>query len=310
MDLSQVVLSADPQEFWFALMALIIAAAGGFYFGFRNLRRLRMMEDTPTAKIRSAPQGYGEFEGHTRMLPGEPIRSPLTQRECVWYSYKVEERHTSHHRGKSHTQWRTIDSSTSEALFLIVDDTGEAIIDPDHAEVSASSSQTWYGNQRFPGADSGGFWTRWIGMGNYRYSEKRIHEHDPLYVLGLFTSVTEAEQASFHEDVSALLRSWKADPAQLQHHFDQNKDGHIDTEEWDEARRAAKRQVTRERSSAKANEHTHVIRQPIHGHQPFVLSCVSQADMIQRCRLKAAGLMGLFFVAGALSVYMINVRLI
>lgn len=308
MGLSQAVTTADPHEYWFALIAVSVAALASFYLAFRFLRRLRIVQDTPTARIRSAPQGYGEFEGSARLMPGESILSPLTQRDCVWYSYRVEERRTSHHHGKTRTHWHTIDSETSEALFLIVDETGQAIVDPDHAEVTPSVHRVWYGSRRFPGRDPQGFWHRFFAFGRYRYTEKRIHEHDPLYVMGLFTSVSEAEQASYHDDVSALLRSWKADPARLKHRFDHNRDGHVDADEWDEARQQARRQITRERQSIQANTHTHVICKPFHNHQPFLLAATSQDRMIQNFRLKTIAALGGFFAAGAFAVWMVNVR--
>ena len=57
-------------------------------------RRARALEDTPASRIRSASQGYVEFSGHARALPGEPVVSPLTGRRCVWWQYRVEQRRT------------------------------------------------------------------------------------------------------------------------------------------------------------------------------------------------------------------------
>lgn len=309
MTLQQLVLTAEPDEFWFACIALGLAALAGAYFAVRSLRRVRMMEDTPTARIRSAAQGYGEFEGSARLMPGEPIRSPLTHRDCVWYRYKVEERHTDHHDNRTRTRWQTLDSGVSDSLFLIVDDTGEAIIDPDHAEFNVVHKRVWYGSHRFPGPEPDGFWSRFIAIGRYRYTEERIHEHDPLYVMGLFTSMTAAEQSSFHEDVGALLRSWKANPDQLLHRFDANQDGRIDNEEWADARQLARQQITRERQSIHANTHLHVICKPPHGHQTYLISSRSQAELIQRWRIQALLALSLFFAGGGFAVWMLNLRL-
>lgn len=44
-----------------------------------------MMQDMPTALLRSAAQGYNEFKGKANLLPGEPIIAPLTKLSCIWY---------------------------------------------------------------------------------------------------------------------------------------------------------------------------------------------------------------------------------
>ena len=52
------IISADPVEFtiW-TIIAAGIAITSGFGI-FHNVRRARIIEDTPTSKIRSAVQGY------------------------------------------------------------------------------------------------------------------------------------------------------------------------------------------------------------------------------------------------------------
>ena len=309
MNLEQSVLQASPGAFWFWLIAAIGATGAGFYLAFKYLRRLRILEDTPTARIRSAAQGYGEFEGIAQLLPGEPIESPLTHTECVWYHYKVEEKIDSHH-GKDHSRWKTIESETSDSLFLLVDPTGQAIIDPDHADVIPTDKDVWYGGLRRPGRGPSSHWSRWLGIGRYRYTEQRIHPHDSLYVMGLFTSMSDAEQSTFHEDVSALLRSWKNQPTELARRFDHNQDGHIDGDEWDHARRQASEQVASARLQNQAKDHTHVLRKPTHRNQPYLLSALSQHQMIQRFQLKSGLAIAAFFSAGASAVWMINVRLL
>lgn len=48
-----------------------------FYLGFRQLHRARLIEDTPTSRIRSAAQGYAELEGRAVAL-GDPLYAPLS----------------------------------------------------------------------------------------------------------------------------------------------------------------------------------------------------------------------------------------
>ena len=55
---------------------------------YATLARKRLIEDTPTSRIRSAPQGFVELAGVAGVFEGEPIIAPLTQRPCCWYRYR------------------------------------------------------------------------------------------------------------------------------------------------------------------------------------------------------------------------------
>ena len=183
------VLELDPGAFWFFLALIAAAALAGFYFAFRFLRRLRIIQDTPTSKIRSAAQGYLELEGRGELMVGEPIIAPLTGQTCTWYRYKVEKREVRYSNGKRRETWKTLDSATSDNLFLLVDDTGQCIVDPEGAEVTPSARDVWYGNSRQPtrGPVRGG--TRLLATGDYRYTDERMLPADVLYALGLFKTV-------------------------------------------------------------------------------------------------------------------------
>ena len=70
---------ADQSDFGFWLLWLVAAVAGGAWFAFRWLHIARMIEDTPTSRIRSAAQGYVELAGRCRALGSTPNLAPLTQ---------------------------------------------------------------------------------------------------------------------------------------------------------------------------------------------------------------------------------------
>lgn len=201
----------------------------------RNWSRARLIEDTPTARIRSAPQGYVELEGEARLLPGPPIVAPLTGRRCVWYRYRIEhEEHTYDSKGHSRSHWRTVDSGTSEGLFELDDTTGRCVIDPDGAEVHPDDKDVWRGHSRWPSAGPprrrGGLR---FTAGDYRYTEERLLP-GPLYAVGWFESIRTAD-GELKDATAALLRHWKQDQAGLLARFDANGDGHIDAGEWERA---------------------------------------------------------------------------
>ena len=80
-----------------ALLALIAC--------FSRLRRDRFIADTPLVPIRSAAQGYVRVAGIARSPPGETMRSPLTDRPCVWWDYRVEAREEN---AKGEAVYRTV----------------------------------------------------------------------------------------------------------------------------------------------------------------------------------------------------------
>lgn len=310
---AQNIAGLDAQEFWLIAALLAAAVAGLFYLTFRNLRRARLIEDTPTARVRSAPQGYVELEGYARRMEGAPVYAPLTGSPCVWYRYAVE-KHASN--GKR-SEWRTVESGVSEAIFHLQDDTGLCIVDPDGADVHPSVHQVWYGSAprppHGPGPGDAGLFGRAIGAlfsgGDYRYSENRIQNNDPLYALGLFTSSGGDEAStSLAIEVGDLLRQWKRDPEELRRRFDKNGDGRIDLHEWEEARQAAEQIVLKQRAASPPQPAACVLRKPATGGQPFILAATPQHKLANRYRLRAFAFMLGFLLTGTGLTWLLAAR--
>lgn len=286
-------LAADIQRMstgGFAVVSIIVSVIVlvAFYAIWRNWSRARLIEDTPTARIRSAPQGYVELEGEARLLPGPPIVAPLTGRQCVWYRYRIEHEEYSHDsKGRSRRHWRTVDSGTSEGLFELDDTTGRCVIDPDGAEVHPDDKDVWRGHNRWPSSGPprrrGGLR---ISAGDYRYTEERLLP-GPLYAIGWFESVRSAD-GELKDATAALLRHWKQDQAGLLARFDADGDGHINAAEWDRARAAAQQQAIRDRAHKAAEPAVNLLRLPA-SKQAFILSAHPQDHLSRRYRRRALG---------------------
>ncbi len=176
--------TAPADDFWITAAVLIGLAVAGFIGAFYYFLRKRIIEDTPTARIRSAAQGYVELTGIGKLMDGPPIISPLTGTQCTWYSYQIEERRRSRRR----TRWVTVDRGTSDELFLLEDETGTCVIDPEGAGVTPAARDIWYGATPRPASGPGGG-RRWFSGGRYRYTEQRLHPGEPLFAIGLFETV-------------------------------------------------------------------------------------------------------------------------
>lgn len=311
------VTQAETAPFWFWSLALAAMTAVAFYYGFRSLVRARIIEDTPTSRIRSAPQGYVELVGQGRTMEGPPIHAPLSGRDCLWYAFRVERRESSRTDQGYRKRWRTLESGESEALFLLVDGTGACVIDPDGAEVTASHVDQWYGSARRPNAGpgrrQGGVWQVLgtlvsMGLGEYRYTERLILPGARLYALGEFKTLGTAGVADRRQETLAILRAWKQDPAQMKR-FDVNGDGEVDPQEWEAARRAAQQEAASAQARRAVAPVTHVLRKPASPRHPFLIATRSQRSLAQRHRLLAALSISGSIVGGAVAVWMWATRL-
>ncbi len=316
MTISQQVIQLSEAEFWGFLLAAAGVSIAAFYFAFRYFVRKRIIEDTPTAKIRSAHQGYLELTGTALKMEGEQLVAPLTSTPCCWYRFSIEK--------KGDKNWHTVESDTSDSLFQIKDDTGLCHIDPEGADVTPTDKSVWYGHQRYPNNRHPGTQRPTIGLaklaavltteistgGRYRYTEEHIYDGDPLYAIGLFKTVDyEAERQNHTEETRALLRQWKQDRAWLLKRFDLNQDGQIDTAEWELARKAAKKQIDFEHQALQQNPEIHLMTVSDSARHPFLLSTLPQFDLVKRYRLKTAVAITIFFAAGMIAVWMLNTRI-
>jgi len=277
---------------------------GGFYYAFRNLLRARIIEDVPTARIRSAPQGYIELEGDAEAGPDGPLSSPLTDSACCWFRYKIEKR-----QGKD---WSTLEEDSSAALFVLRDDTGVCLVRPENAEVTPTDKSIWYGDERHPTdrrpqrrrLDAGLFDDVEFSVvsGRYRYLEERIYPGDRVYAIGRFH--TEGEPERRREKtllIRELLRQWKRNKTNLHARFDRNGDGHIDTEEWEAARQAAAREAGVSQKVALRSRILDSLSDPDDGSHPFLISSQPQFQLARRYR-RNAGLSLIPFFGGGIAV--------
>lgn len=236
--------------------SLGVAAGVGFFAWGAALRRARAIANIATSRIASAAQGYVELQGRTGIK--DLIHSPLSHTPCIWYRYRVLER-DSH--GKR--EWREVDRGVSSATFDLDDGSGRCTVDPDHAEVM--------GAQRHTRVDA-----------DTKHEEEILHGGRTLYALGDFTTVGGAHSAlNVREDLAALLTQWKQDGKALHRRFDLNRDGQIDQQEWELARRLALRTVEKEHRAIRARPGVHVLRAPSDG-RLFLLSPLSPRQLRRR----------------------------
>lgn len=297
---------SDHAQLFAALSAVLMVA--GFIFAFISWHKVRVIEDTPTSRIRSAHQGFIELVGNAEKLGFEPLHAPITMTPCVWYRYKVEERGT----GEGNTQaanWSTIQSGQSEAMFLLDDETGKCLIDPEGAQIIPTTRDVWYSDSSNSMTDIPLFTRKsksFIFGGRYRFTEERIEQGDHLYVIGNFHSQSaEADMPTKEEALRELLNQWKKDRDMLLERFDANRDGKIDEQEWVQVRAAAQAQIAKEYNEAMLLPQYHIMNKPENKRQPYIISHLSEHEITRKHRWTAVGSLIGFFASGSFLVWVV-----
>ena len=322
MTITEQIMYMGTGQFWVSMVFLVGIAAACFWGAFSFLRKARLIEDTPTAKIRSAAQGYIELSGNAHPDKDNKVISPLTDSECCWYRYEIER--------KSDKNWRTVEKGSSEHPFIIEDETGRCIILPKGAEVTPSDQSVWYGSSRQPEdrnparkrikasvgsmrikVDSGFHGDFKIGslFTQYRYTEERIYAGDLIYALGHFRSLDERDHHQSRSKITTeILRFWKKDQKRMVERFDQDGDGRIDAQEWDNARQAASRIAHEKHEELKKDQVIHTLSKSPHKSFPFLISTLPEFDLAKRYRLWSTVMMVVFFISGSGAMFLLSAR--
>jgi hypothetical protein len=174
-----------------ALLCLLLLWAN-----LRELRRRRLLADTPTSKA------FGVFIGLTELKGTAEAETPLTSflagQTCVYYAWSVEEAWTrivtqtyTDKDGRPHTRtttqhgWTTVAQGGDGMPFYLKDDTGAVKIRPAGAKLEPADffaktvgrgDPLYYGKGPAAGVPN--------SDGRRRFAETGIPLHAPLYVIG------------------------------------------------------------------------------------------------------------------------------
>jgi len=255
------------------LLALVMLCIEG-------VRHLRVIEDTPTARVRSAAQGYVELEGRVDFPRAPAPASPLSGIPCVWWSYRVEE--LAPIEGAEPAPWdflsmawsavlqlfgargagRVIEAGSSHEPFLIRDGTGACVIDPDQARIIGAETKVWMAGTR-------------------RCEESVIRVGQSLYALGLFRTSHDHAEAWERREIGELISTWQLNRIRLGERFDANRDGTLDAAEWAAAWEAAAAEVRERRARLNPMPELHVLCHP-GDRRPYLLSALGQQRLAGR----------------------------
>jgi hypothetical protein len=304
----------EPTAQFILWMTLQLGAAGyALYLAYRNFKKSRLIEDMPTSLIRSASQGFTELIGIGKPH-GKHLSAPLTATPCLWWYYAIEQYKSS---GKS-SSWVKLESGSSELPFNIDDGSGLCQVLPEGADLTARHNKKWQGRLRHPLGETGKKSTSTlgrllstnIGFGKrYRYTERLIKEHDPLYILGHFSTDSGGKRSlSIEKMTGNILRSWKGDFADLLEKYDSNGDGELDIAEWKSVQQAARKEALKQQRENSQQDKEHAIAKPVATGLPFLIGSDEQDALSGRYRWRAIGRSLAFLLAGSGATWYISAR--
>lgn len=161
----------------------------------RHLKRARIIEDTPTAKIGNAHQGFVEVKGTTIDKNQLTLHVPILKIPCVWYQFQA-----IYEREEGNEEKPTLQESHQR--IFITDSTGECGIDPNGAEIHPQKkvTQTEFGvTYKFS----------WIGIGQH------------LHVHGWMSTLHPAPKT---QDLIAKTKSANIKQKDIEHRYGQLKE--------------------------------------------------------------------------------------
>jgi hypothetical protein len=179
------VMSSRDQGRIFA-WALVGAAVGVFLFfrGFKMLQLKRLIQNTPTSKVRSACMGLVELSG----MPVGPSTIPagITGDPCYYYRATAWER-----RQSSNNEWKQVAQESLFVPFFLQDDTGLMLVNAQGADMDVHRNfkdefgGSFFSSGNLPMGSVEDFLLRYGLEGKHvRLEEYCIKPEYPLFVLG------------------------------------------------------------------------------------------------------------------------------
>lgn len=195
-------------------LGLLVLELVCIYYARRHAQRLRTIEEAVPSSIAGLAPGLAKVKGAVVPLP-DTLNAPMTQRPCVYYRFKVEEKHTHAGPHGASSYWKKIINDAKMVPCGVDDGTAIALVNLAEAELLLTSGDTLksgFGNDAPPDLErllknrynktSKG----WVFNKTMRYNETRIEVGDTLFVVGVMEP-TDGGHPQFVRDNYPLLVS-------------------------------------------------------------------------------------------------------
>ncbi len=181
--------------------------------GFRALRVQRLIQNTPTARIRSMAMGLVEVNG--RVAGRSRVVAPFSGRPCVYWEIEIATRSTNSRNGTR--RWNTVHRNRSGHPFYLTDDTGTALVYPQGADcrIDFGVTEETHGfgvpdpYREYMEQQGLALRTVW-SLGPMRFRERVLEEGMGVYVLGRAFPKAQSTAISWDEDAEQATGTYAA----------------------------------------------------------------------------------------------------
>jgi hypothetical protein len=195
----------------FPFILLFIGGIILLIWGLLSFKMKRLIENTPTSKIRSIAMGLVEIYGEVKPLKDNILKSPFSNNDCVYYKYNVKELRQS---GKS-SSWVTIKKGEEKKLFYLKDETGSVLTDLTGAKIDIPTDNIFDSSL---GKDPPKTVIKFLSTKNIawegfllginktmKYTEYFIAPGDKLYIMGTADDNPYVKEASAEKSVEDIM---------------------------------------------------------------------------------------------------------
>ncbi len=295
--------TANPL-FWETATGILLTGAGllVFPYGLVLLNYKRMVENTPTSKVRSMAMGIAEVSGQARQY--YDLKTSHSGTRCIYFRVRYYRKRSARMSGVSVLQPKTRnsdqwvlerESSSGRLPFYLEDETGRVLVRPKGALFHISKFR-----QEFSGT-FGMFMSPEMQRSDRRIYEDIIPEGARVYVLG--KARPERTDSSVAEKITDELRALKKDNDRLMA-YDADDNGRVDMEEWETARRDVENKVYAEMLAEGGHKEQVVIGKPGYGMLPFIIADSEEGI------LRKLGLRVWLFLAGGMLLIITGVQML
>lgn len=192
-------------------LLLLICGIILIIIGLLCFRVKRLIENTPTSKIRSIAMGLVEIFGEAFPFKNKILKTPFSQQDCVYYRYSIDELRSS---GKN-TYWHTIKKGQEKPMFILKDESGQVLINPKKAHININKKNKFEsslgkdpqnGVKQFLKNKNISFEGFLFGINKtMRYIEYFIAVGDKLYIMGTAMDNPYVEEATAEYGVEDII---------------------------------------------------------------------------------------------------------
>jgi hypothetical protein len=172
-----------------------------FWRSFRDLRLQRLIQNTPTSRIRSMPMGLVEINGEAS--PRSELMAPFSGRPCAYWQVDIATR-------TRRNGWTIVHRNASGNPFFLRDETGVALVYPQGATarlnfqveeeclgISLPDIYARYLSEQSPAGSA--LWR----LGSLRFRERVLEAGQRIYVLGTALPRPQSVAISMDDELEA-----------------------------------------------------------------------------------------------------------